>query len=73
MVPIDAMSNCGVAGIRHGGAFELRFMNWIFLQGTSNIQPALASPALKTALDENAKRIRQHSRRLADFRRYAPP
>lgn len=67
MIPIDAMSNCGVSGIRHGGAFELRFMNWIFLQGTSNIQPALANPALKAALDENAKRIRQHVDALPIF------
>ena len=33
MVPIDALSNCGVSGMRHGGAFELRFMNWIFQTG----------------------------------------
>jgi len=30
MIPIDSLSNCGVRGMRHGGAFELRFMNWIF-------------------------------------------
>ena len=29
-IPIDAMSNMGFAGIRNGGAFELRFWNWIF-------------------------------------------
>ena len=35
MIPVDALSNCGVAGMRHGGAFELRFMNWIFTTGRS--------------------------------------
>jgi uncharacterized protein len=35
MVPIDAVSNCGVSGMRHGGAFELRFMNWIFQPGAA--------------------------------------
>ena len=59
-VPIDALSNCGVAGMRHGGAFELRFMNWIFNQGASDSKPALADPALRAALKENARRIRQH-------------
>lgn len=60
MVPIDALSNCGVAGMRHGGAFELRFMNWIFNQGASDSKAALANPALRAALKENARRIREH-------------
>ena len=29
MVPVDAMSNYGRYGIRHNGAFELRWFNWI--------------------------------------------
>jgi predicted acyl esterase len=29
MIPVDAMSNCGRYGIRHNGAFELRWLNWI--------------------------------------------
>jgi uncharacterized protein len=61
MIPIDALSNCGVSGMRHGGAFELRFMNWIFNQGASDAKAALADPALRAALKENAARIRQHT------------
>jgi putative CocE/NonD family hydrolase len=60
MVPIDAVSNCGVSGMRHGGAFELRFMNWIFQTGAPNSKKALANPALRRALVENGQRIRQH-------------
>ena len=60
MVPVDALSNCGVSGMRHGGAFELRFMNWIFQIGSPNSKAALASPALRRALVENGRRIRQH-------------
>jgi putative CocE/NonD family hydrolase len=60
MVPIDALSNCGVSGMRHGGAFELRFMNWIFQTGAPNSKAALANPALRRALVENGLRIRQH-------------
>ncbi len=29
VIPVDAMSNLGYAGMRNGGAFELRFWNWI--------------------------------------------
>jgi putative CocE/NonD family hydrolase len=60
MVPIDSVSNCGVSGMRHGGAFELRFMNWIFSIGAPNSRAALADPALRAALVENGRRIRQH-------------
>ncbi|WP_165231041.1 CocE/NonD family hydrolase [Aquisphaera insulae] len=61
MVPVDALSNCGVAGMRHGGAFELRFVNWIFQTGAPNSKAALADPALRRALVESGQRIRQHA------------
>lgn len=35
MVPVDAMSNTGYYGIRHHGAFELRWLNWIFTLGNA--------------------------------------
>ena len=60
MIPIDAVSNCGVSGMRHGGAFELRFMNWIFQTGAPNSKAALADPALQRALVESGRRIREH-------------
>jgi putative CocE/NonD family hydrolase len=61
MVPIDSVSNCAVSGMRHGGAFELRFMNWIFQTGAPNSKAALANPALRRALIESGQRIRQHA------------
>ncbi len=60
MVPVDAVSNCAGSGMRHGGAFELRFMNWIFQIGAPNSRSALANPALRQALAENGRRIRDH-------------
>jgi uncharacterized protein len=60
MIPADALSNCGVAGMRHSGAFELRFMNWIFSIGAPNSQAALKDPVVKTALSRNAELMRQH-------------
>ena len=47
MIPVDSVSNAGLAGIRHGGAFELRFFNWAFLHGGLNSREALADPALQ--------------------------
>ena len=47
MIPIDSVSNCGVSGMRHGGAFELRFLNWILQTGAPNARAALANPALR--------------------------
>jgi uncharacterized protein len=35
MVPVDAMSNCGRYGVRHNGAFELRFFNWVLTLGNA--------------------------------------
>lgn len=64
MIPIDSVSNCGVSGMRHGGAFELRFVNWIFSIGAPNSRAALANPALRQALIENGRRIREHVHHL---------
>jgi putative CocE/NonD family hydrolase len=60
MVPVDALSNTGVAGMRHNGAFELRFMNWIFQIGATNSKAAMADPKLREALIESGRRIRDH-------------
>jgi putative CocE/NonD family hydrolase len=60
MIPSDALSNCGVAGMRHNGAFELRFMNWIFSIGAPNSQAALKDPTAKAALSRNAQLMSQH-------------
>jgi len=54
MVPVDAVSNTGRFGIRHQGAFELRWFNWIFTLGGDDhdlaavraAQPPAAASAL---------------------------
>lgn len=43
LVPVDAMSNGGYFGIRHNGAFELRWFNWILTLG--NATGTSAGPA----------------------------
>ena len=43
-IPVDAMSNLGYASMRNGGAFELRFWNWIYSHRRPARQPAGARP-----------------------------
>ena len=61
MVPVDAMSNGGRYGIRHNGAFELRWLNWVLTLGNatgaragaagvaSGAGPNARAPALRAA------------------------
>jgi putative CocE/NonD family hydrolase len=35
VIPVDAVSNTGYHGMRYGGAFELRFWNWIMTCGNN--------------------------------------
>jgi putative CocE/NonD family hydrolase len=37
MVPVDAMSNVGRFGVRHAGAFELRWLNWALALGNPGL------------------------------------
>ncbi len=67
MIPVDALSNTGIAGMRHGGAFELRFANWIHQIGAPNSREALADPALRSALVESGRRVREHLDNLPLF------
>lgn len=60
MVPVDAVSNTAHGGMRHGGAFELRFMNWILQIGAPNSRAAFANPKLREALIESGLRTREH-------------
>ncbi len=73
MVPIDAMSNFGHYGVRHNGAFELRFFNWIFTlgnaTGTSNALLATARAAVPA---ESAKELLDLGSHTADYIRNLP-
>lgn len=49
VIPVDAVSNMGRQSMRNGGAFELRFWNWIMLnagKGSSASQDPARAPAL---------------------------
>ena len=65
MIPVDAMSNFGHYGVRHNGAFELRWFNWVMTMGNAasgpNSRPAAAraagDPAAIPALIELGKHV----------------
>jgi len=72
MIPRNAMSDFGWYGVRHNGAFELRWLNWVLTlgnaAGTVNAMPAAlraaADPLSATALAEMGNRVREYVRSL---------
>jgi putative CocE/NonD family hydrolase len=72
MVPRNAMSDFGRYGLRHNGAFELRFFNWIltmgYATGTNSLpeaaKRAASDPAAALALADMATRVREYVRNL---------
>ena len=72
MIPVDAMSNFGRYGVRHNGAFELRWFNWVFTVGNGIGTPnaaaaatrAASDPAAAAALIDMGTRVREYVRGL---------
>src|SRR5262245_60546306 len=72
MIPVDAMSNFGRYGVRHNGAFELRWFNWVFTLGNAAGLPwapeaaarATSDPVAATTLAELGARVREYVRGL---------
>ncbi|QDV18545.1 Cocaine esterase [Gimesia panareensis] len=63
VIPVDAMSNLGYASMRNGGAFELRFWNWIYLNaGKGSRQSHDAGTA--AVLKEMAENRMEYLKRL---------
>jgi putative CocE/NonD family hydrolase len=55
MVPRNAMSDFGRYGVRHNGAFELRFFNWVLTFGNPSLpSPDQAAAAERAAIDPAA-------------------
>jgi hypothetical protein len=64
VIPVDAMSNYGRYGIRHNGAFELRWLNWIFTIGAPNGSHESRDPALRAVLARLGEQVREYARGL---------
>jgi hypothetical protein len=54
LIPVDAMSNFGRYGVRHNGAFELRWFNWVLTLGNAIPGPRAQAAALRAASDPAA-------------------
>src|SRR5450432_2777571 len=73
MIPRNAMSDFGMYGVRHNGAFELRWLNWVLTlgnaTGTTNAMPAAVhaaggNPEAAAALVDMGTRVREYARNL---------
>ena len=73
VIPRNAMSDFGLYGVRHNGAFELRWLNWVLTLGnatsTANAMPAakraaIDKPEAAAALADMGTRVREYVRSL---------
>jgi putative CocE/NonD family hydrolase len=72
MIPRNAMSDFGLYGVRHHGAFELRWLNWVMTLGNAADTPnamaaavrAAADPASAPALVDMGKNVQEYARCL---------
>lgn len=62
MIPADAMSDFGRYGVRHNGAFEMRWMNWIFNIGGPNGSHAARDPGTSEALHNLGEQVREYAK-----------
>src|SRR3989442_4577921 len=62
--PRDAMSDYGRYGIRHNGAFELRWMNWIFNIGFPDGAREGRDPATRQALISLGEQVPEYAKGL---------
>jgi putative CocE/NonD family hydrolase len=64
MIPADAMSDVGRYGIRHNGAFEMRWMNWIFNIGGPEGSHAARNPETREALLKLGEQVREYAKAM---------
>ncbi len=62
MIPADAMSDFGRYGVRHNGAFEMRWMNWIFNIGGPEGSRAARDPNTREALLKLGEQVREYAK-----------
>ena len=72
VIPVDAVSNMGRHGMRYGGAFELRFWNWVFTGGNDETWEGRPALEAREALVEMS-RDRRHYLLSLPLRRGTTP
>jgi putative CocE/NonD family hydrolase len=64
MIPADAMSDYGLYGVRHNGAFEMRWLNWIFNIAGPSGSRAARDPDTRAALLRLGEQVREYAKNL---------
>src|SRR6266850_1175992 len=69
LVPLVAATNVGRYGVRHNGAFEMRFFTWLFSVGNPVVSPDYPAfypgdASTQRALAENARNYKQYMTQL---------
>jgi uncharacterized protein len=64
MIPADSMSDYGLFGIRHQGAFELRWLNWIMTLGAPVGSVESRDPVLRAGLASIMPMVNQYAKGL---------
>ena len=60
LIPTYGGANVGVFGMRHQGAFELRFFNWIFAMTAKDSPAAQADPSLRATLNDVSDHVKDY-------------
>src|SRR5262245_6838802 len=71
VIPVDAVCNMGYQSMRNGGAFEMRFWNWVFMNAAKG-SAAARDPATRAVLQEMADHRKDYLA-LMPIRRGATP
>ena len=64
MIPADAMSDFGIYGVRHNGAFEMRWMNWIFNLAGPDGSHAAQDPKTQEMLRDLGEQVREYAKSM---------
>lgn len=67
MIPLFSMSDVGQYGLRHNGAFELRWFNWVFSMGDPGRTPDLVAAARAASDPDAAPALADLSKHVRDY------
>jgi uncharacterized protein len=67
MIPLFSMSDVGQYGMRHNGAFELRWFNWVFSMGDPSGTPNLVAAARAASTAEAAPALADLSEHVREY------
>ncbi len=67
MVPLFAMSDYGQYGVRHQGAFELRWVNWVFSMGDPSGTPNKVAAARAAATPDAVPALADLSQHVPEY------